>query len=136
MQILLYLIFCSLLLIGPIALTEEILSSSNEDNHSTDQNETARYDHFNFLEHDPEVNSTNLDGEELELSQLLSAISVVPTEEFNLTEEIRASNKDKTLIVCGGLVPFFSIPDANEKEQQSAFATENFSIFWHLKKKF
>jgi len=133
----LFCLICSfLLIIGPVALSQEILSSGNDNTQKTDQNDVTRYDHFNFLEQSSDENSTKLDEEELELNQLLSAVSVLPSKEFNLTEEIRASNKDKTLIVWGGLVPFVSIPDADEKEQQNAFATENFSIFWHLKKKF
>jgi hypothetical protein len=136
MRIPLYLIVYLLLSIGSFAFSQEILYSNDEDKQKADQNHVTRYDHFNFLEQSSDENSTKLDEEELELNQLLSAVSVLPSKEFNLTEEIRASNKDKTLIVWGGLVPFVSIPDADEKEQQNAFATENFSIFWHLKKKF
>jgi hypothetical protein len=56
--------------------------------------------------------------------------------EFNLTDRIRSENKNKSVILWGGVVPFFSIPDPDKSEQESSFSKENFSIFWHLKKRF
>jgi hypothetical protein len=56
--------------------------------------------------------------------------------EFNLTDKIRSENKNKSVILWGGVVPFFSIPDPDKSEQESSFSKENFSIFWHLKKRF
>lgn len=93
-------------------------------------------DQFHFLKSgNPESSSiTQLD--EIDLDQLLNSYTVYPSLEFNLTDKIRSGNKNKSVILWGGVLPFFSIPDPDKKEQDSSFAKENFSIFWHLKKKF
>ena len=93
-------------------------------------------DQFHFLENSNPENSSITESDEIDLDQLLNSYSVYPTMEFNLTDKIRSENKNKSVILWGGVVPFFSIPDPDKKEQDSSFSQGNISIFWHLKKKF
>ena len=93
-------------------------------------------DQFHFLENGNPESSPITESDEIDLDQLLNSYSVYPSLEFNLTDKIRSQNKNKSVILWGGVLPFFSIPDPDKKEQDSSFAKENFSIFWHLKKKF
>ena len=91
---------------------------------------------FNSIDNGhPESSSIN-ESDQIDLHQLLNSYSVYPTMEFNLTDKIRSENKNKSVILWGGVVPFFSIPDPDKSEQESSFSKENFSIFWHLKKRF
>ena len=86
---------------------------------------------FNFIDNGhPESSSIN-ESDQIDLHQLLNSYSVYPTMEFNLTDKIRSENKNKSVILWGGVVPFFSIPDPDKSEQESSFSKENFSIFWH-----
>jgi hypothetical protein len=93
-------------------------------------------DQFHFLENGNPENSSINDSDQIDLNQLLNSYSVDPTMEFNLTNKIRSENKNKSVILWGGVVPFISIPDPDNREQESSFSKQNFSIFWHLKKKF
>jgi hypothetical protein len=93
-------------------------------------------DEFHFLETDSPEGSSIPESDEIDLNQLLNSYSVYPTMEFNLTDKIKSQNKNKSVILWGGVVPFLSIPDPDQKEQESSFSKESFSIFWHLKKKF
>ena len=93
-------------------------------------------DQLNFLETDSPEGSPIPQPDEVDLNILLNSYSVYPSLEFNLTEKIRAGNKNKSVILWGGVLPFFSIPDPDKREQESSFDKENFSIFWHLKKRF
>lgn len=93
-------------------------------------------DQFHFLESGDTETSSITESDEIDLNQLLSSYSVYPSLEFNLTERIRSQNKNKSVILWGGVLPFFSIPDPDQSEQERSFAKEHFSVFWHLKKKF
>ena len=93
-------------------------------------------DQFHFLESGDTETSSITESDEIDLNQLLSSYSVYPSLEFNLTDKIRSENKNKSVILWGGVLPFFSIPDPDQSEQERSFAKEHFSIFWHLKKKF
>ena len=93
-------------------------------------------DQFHFLENGNPERSSITELDEIDLNQLLNSYSVYPTMEFNLTDKIRSQNKNKSVILWGGVLPFFSIPDPDKKEEDSSFSKNNFSIFWHLKKKF
>lgn len=93
-------------------------------------------DQFHFLENGNPESSSITESDEIDLNQLLNSYSVYPTTEFNLTDKIRSQNKNKSVILWGGVVPFFSIPDPDNKEKDSSFSQGNISIFWHLKKKF
>ncbi len=93
-------------------------------------------DQFHFLENGNPESSSITESDEIDLNQLLNSYSVYPTMEFNLTDKIRSQNKNKSVILWGGVVPFLSIPDPDQKEQESSFSKESFSIFWHLKKRF
>jgi hypothetical protein len=93
-------------------------------------------DQFHFLENGNPESSSITESDEIDLNQLLNSYSVYPTMEFNLTDKIRSQNKNKSVILWGGVLPFFSIPDPDKKEEDSSFSKDNFSIFWHLKKKF
>jgi hypothetical protein len=93
-------------------------------------------DQFHFLENANPESSAITESDEIDLNQLLNSYSVYPTMEFNLTDKIRSQNKNKSVILWGGVLPFFSIPDPDKKEEDSSFSKDNFSIFWHLKKKF
>ena len=93
-------------------------------------------DQFHFLENASPENSSITESDEIDLDQLLNSYSVFPTMEFNLTDKIRSENKNKSVILWGGVLPFFSIPDPDKKDQETSLSKDNFSIFWHLKKKF
>jgi hypothetical protein len=93
-------------------------------------------DQFHFLENGNPESSSITESDEIDLNQLLNSYSVYPTMEFNLTDKIRSQNKNTSVILWGGVLPFFSIPDPDKKEEDSSFSKDNFSIFWHLKKKF
>jgi len=93
-------------------------------------------DQFHFLENGNPESSSITESDEIDLNQLLNSYSVYPTMEFNLTDKIRSQNKNKSVILWGGILPFFSIPDPDKKDEDSSFSKDNFSIFWHLKKKF
>ena len=93
-------------------------------------------DQFHFLENASPENSSITESDEIDLDQLLNSYSVFPTMEFNLTDKIRSENKNKSVILWGGVLPFFSIPDPDKKDQETSLSKENFSIFWHLKKRF
>lgn len=92
-------------------------------------------DQFHFL-HNDNPESTSISTDQIDLDQLLNSYSVYPTLEFNLTDKIRSENKNKTVILWGGVVPFFSIPDPYKRDEESNLSKDSFSIFWHLKKKF
>lgn len=91
---------------------------------------------FHFLHNGNPESASISETDQIDLNQLLSSYSVYPTMEFNLTDKIRSENKNKSVILWGGVVPFFSIPDPDKRDQETTLSKENFSIFWHLKKKF
>jgi hypothetical protein len=93
-------------------------------------------DQFHFLHNDNPESASISETNEIDLNQLLSNYSVFPDMEFHLTDNIRPENKNKSVIVWGGVVPFFSIPDPDKGDQDITLSKDNFSIFWHLKKKF
>ena len=93
-------------------------------------------DQFHFLQNENAESSPITESDEIDLNQLLNSYTVYPSLEFNLTDKIRSENKNKSVILWGGVLPFFSIPDPDKKEQESSFAKENFAVFWHLKKRF
>jgi hypothetical protein len=93
-------------------------------------------DQFHFLENGNPESSSITESDEFDLNQLLNSYSVYPSLEFNLTDKIRSENKNKSVILWGGVLPFFSIPDPDKKDQETNLSKDNFSIFWHLKKKF
>ena len=91
---------------------------------------------FHFLENGNPESSSITEPDEIDLNKMLSSYSVYPSLEFNLTDKIRSENKNKSVILWGGVLPFFSIPDPDKKDQETTLSKENFSIFWHLKKRF
>ncbi len=95
-------------------------------------------DEFHFIENENIEGTPIPKAEDIDLDQLLSSYSVYPSLDFNLTERIRSQNKNKSVTVWGGVVPFLAIPDPDRKDEDnsSSFSKENFSIFWRLKKKF
>ncbi len=93
-------------------------------------------DQFHFLENGNPDSSSITESDEIDLNKMLSSYSVYPSLEFNLTDKIRSENKNKSVILWGGVLPFFSIPDPDKKDQETSLSKENFSIFWHLKKRF
>ncbi len=93
-------------------------------------------DQFHFLENGNPESSSITESDEIDLNKMLSSYSVYPSLEFNLTDKIRSENKNKSVILWGGVLPFFSIPDPDKKDQETSLSKENFSIFWHLKKRF
>lgn len=93
-------------------------------------------DQFHFLKNGNPESSSITESDEIDLNKMLSSYSVYPSLEFNLTDKIRSENKNKSVILWGGVLPFFSIPDPDKKDQETSLSKENFSIFWHLKKRF
>jgi hypothetical protein len=131
-----YIIAILILLLNGISVYPQANNSSGTIVQKPLENLKLLPDQFHFLEDDNPESSLITESDQIDLNQLLNSYSVYPMMEFNLTDTIRSRNKKKTVILWGGVVPFFSIPDPDERNQESSFSEENFSIFWHLKKKF
>ncbi|HEX9667504.1 MAG TPA: hypothetical protein VGA95_13235 [Thermodesulfobacteriota bacterium] len=131
-----YIITILILLLTGISVYPQANDSSGTTVQKPLENLKLLPEQFNFIDNrHPESSSIN-ESDQIDLHQLLNSYSVYPTMEFNLTDRIRSENKNKSVILWGGVVPFFSIPDPDKSEQESSFSKENFSIFWHLKKRF
>jgi hypothetical protein len=62
---------------------------------------------FHFLKNGNPESSSITESDEIDLHQLLNSYSVYPDMEFNLTDKIRSQNKNKSVILWGGVVAFF-----------------------------
>ena len=93
-------------------------------------------DGFVFLDSENIDNATSLSEEDIELNQLLIINSITPSKEYNYIEEIKKNKKEDSVVIWSGVVPFLTIPNRADEDEQSVFSKDSAAFFFHLKKKF
>jgi len=124
-----------------IVVVNATYSHSQENNASTSSKEDGATqqlipDGFVFLDSENIDHATFLIEEDIELNQLLITNSITPSKEYNYIEEIKNNKKEDSVVIWSGVLPFITIPNRTDEEEESVFSKDSAAFFFHLKKKF